>query len=270
MEKTIYKKPAFFSIILHTLLLSCFIFSFQFFEKKNYVSDTAVMTATLVEIPKPTVKEVNKTKEIVLQKQEKVSPIPPPVIPKPKPIVVTKPQPVKPLIEKAVKIEEKKSTPEKPKPVVKQEVKTEKTTIKKEETKPVEEKKAVRVKVDEAQKKMEEKLWAEQLAEEDKHLTVQKAQQAKGELNKYNALILQAIREQWLLPEAYDAGISCQLLISLKSDGSVTDVKLTKSSGSEVFDRSARTAVYKASPLPVPKEADVFNQMKEINLTVRP
>lgn len=267
-----YQRPVIYSAMLHLGLLSFFLLGVGMVSKKNYVTEQSVMTATLIEIPKPTIKVENKSKEVVLKKAERVAlpepKAPVPVKPLPKPL--EKPESVKPKVEKALKLPEKKVQPEKAKPEKLPPKVEAKPETKKVMEKNKEEKKVAKVKVENAQKQMEEKLWAEQLAEEDQHLSVQKAQQAKGEINLYNARILQAIREQWILPEAYSGEIHCQLLISLKSDGSVLNVQLIKSSGSEAFDRSATTAVYKASPLPVPKEPDIFNQMKEINLTVRP
>ena len=80
---------------------------------------------------------------------------------------------------------------------------------------------------------MEEKLWAQQLADEDKQLNALKEQQAEGVINKYNALILQAIRDQWILPETYPPEMYCQLLVNLQADGGVLNVQITKSSGNE-------------------------------------
>ncbi len=47
-------------------------------------------------------------------------------------------------------------------------------------------------------------------------------------------------------------------------------VQIAKSSGDPVLDRSAQTAVLKASPLPVPSKGTDFESFREFNLTVRP
>jgi colicin import membrane protein len=44
----------------------------------------------------------------------------------------------------------------------------------------------------------------------------------------------------------------------LMSDGTVIDAEVISSSGDEIFDRSAENAVNKASPLPVPKDKELF------------
>jgi colicin import membrane protein len=43
-----------------------------------------------------------------------------------------------------------------------------------------------------------------------------------------------------------------------------------RSSGDTLLDRSAQTAIFKASPLPVPSNVETFNLFRDISLTVRP
>jgi len=64
--------------------------------------------------------------------------------------------------------------------------------------------------------------------------------------------------------------MSSQFRIRLAPDGMVLQVSLTRSSGDPLLDRSAQTAIYKASPLPVPTDAETFNLFRDISLTVRP
>lgn len=97
-------------------------------------------------------------------------------------------------------------------------------------------------------------------------------QQARiaGVVDKYKALIVNAIGRNWILPENVDSTLSSQFRIHLAPDGAVLEVTLTRSSGDPLLDRSAQTAIYKASPLPVPTDADTFNMFRDISLTVRP
>lgn len=95
-------------------------------------------------------------------------------------------------------------------------------------------------------------------------------QRNAGEVDKYKALILNAIRDQWILPENVNPDLSSQFVIRLAPTGAVLDVRLARSSGDVILDRSAQAAIYKASPLPVPHDAQVFNMFREISLTVRP
>ncbi len=91
-----------------------------------------------------------------------------------------------------------------------------------------------------------------------------------GEVNKYRALILNAIGRHWIPPENVDRSLSSQFRIRLAPDGTVLEVSLTHSSGDTLLDRSAQTAIHKASPLPVPADTETFNVFRDINLTVRP
>lgn len=91
-----------------------------------------------------------------------------------------------------------------------------------------------------------------------------------GEVDKYRALILNAIGRNWILPDNANSSLSSQFRIRLAPNGMVLEVALIRSSGDALLDRSAQTAIYKASPLPVPTNAETFNLFRDINLTVRP
>ncbi|HHF7347277.1 TPA: cell envelope integrity protein TolA [Legionella feeleii] len=132
-----------------------------------------------------------------------------------------------------------------------------------------------------AEKAKEELARAEkakaELAEKQRQAAMQQAAQdaAKkahiaGEVDKYKAMIVNAISRQWILPENVNSGLSSQFRIRLAPDGAVLDVSLTRGSGDPVLDRSAETAIRKASPLPVPTDPDTFNMFRDISLTVRP
>ncbi len=91
-----------------------------------------------------------------------------------------------------------------------------------------------------------------------------------GVVDRYKALIISAISQQWILPDQVDNRLSSQFRIRLAPNGTVLDVTLTRSSGNPILDRSAQSAIYKASPLPVPSDPEMFNVFREISLTVRP
>ena len=91
-----------------------------------------------------------------------------------------------------------------------------------------------------------------------------------GEVDRYKALIIGAISRQWILPENAQSNLSSEFRIRLAPDGSVLEVTLARSSGDSVLDHSAQSAIYKASPLPVPTDPEAFNTFRDINLTVRP
>lgn len=101
-------------------------------------------------------------------------------------------------------------------------------------------------------------------------VTAQNNAQMAGEVDKYKAMIISSISRQWILPENVNGNLSSQFRIRLAPNGAVLDVSLTRSSGDPVLDRSAQSAIYKASPLPVPSDPSTFNLFRDISLTVRP
>lgn len=106
---------------------------------------------------------------------------------------------------------------------------------------------------------------AQQAAVDQQH-----AAQMSGEVNKYKALIIQAISQHWILPENVNRQLYSQFRIQLAPNGQVLSVSLIRSSGDPVLDRSAQAAIYKASPLPLPTDSAMFNLFRDISLTVRP
>lgn len=113
----------------------------------------------------------------------------------------------------------------------------------------------------------------QQLLRQEVSSTVQKNQMAArnaAATTKYRHLILQSIAQQWIIPPDVDKHLETRLAVRLAPGGMVLEVIIIKGSGNAVLDRSAQTAVYKASPLPVPKEGGLFNSFRQINLTVRP
>lgn len=97
-----------------------------------------------------------------------------------------------------------------------------------------------------------------------------KAQKVSQAVDKYKALILSAISQNWIVPPDSDKTSRCVFEIRLSPSGEVLSLQLTQSSGDSVLDRSARTAIYKAQPLPVPALPEAFEQFKVVSLTVRP
>jgi len=94
--------------------------------------------------------------------------------------------------------------------------------------------------------------------------------QTQGEVDKYKALIIQAISQEWIVPDDVDKNTSCKLLINLGPGGVVLRVQVLQPSNNPLLDRSAQNAVWKASPLPVPKDINLLDNFRSIQLTVRP
>ncbi|MCW8443798.1 cell envelope integrity protein TolA [Fluoribacter gormanii] len=141
----------------------------------------------------------------------------------------------------------------------------------KEQAEKLKEEQAQKEKAELAKAEMERKKQAEAAAKQAQ-AAENAAKQARiaGEVDKYKALIVNAIGRNWILPENVDSSLSSQFRIRLAPDGMVLEVTLTRSSGDPLLDRSAQTAIYKASPLPVPADQETFSLFRDISLTVRP
>jgi len=110
----------------------------------------------------------------------------------------------------------------------------------------------------------------QQMMKEQKQLVGERSQHMQGVIDKYKALILQAIGQQWVVPNHVDKRLSCEMLIRLAPGGVVLEVQILKSSGDPLLDRSARAAVFKASPLPVPDDIYSFEPFRQFVLKVKP
>lgn len=120
------------------------------------------------------------------------------------------------------------------------------------------------------QKTLQQKLFEQQLAAEQQQISVAQAQAVDNIVNQYKSQILSAIGQRWIVPAGTNKNSAAQLFITLAPGGAVLNVVVVQSSGDPFLDRSAITAVYKASPLPVPKAAELFDHFRELHLTVRP
>jgi TonB family protein len=85
-----------------------------------------------------------------------------------------------------------------------------------------------------------------------------KAATQEAEAEQAKLAIKQKVNQSWIRPPSISAGSRCTIRVRLMSDGTVIDAEVISSSGDEDFDRSAENAVNKASPLPVPKDKELF------------
>ncbi|MCX7816713.1 MAG: TonB C-terminal domain-containing protein [Syntrophales bacterium] len=75
---------------------------------------------------------------------------------------------------------------------------------------------------------------------------------ADERFNPYLEIIWKRIKNAWTLPELSTRTIPRETIVHARilKDGTVTQVKIEKSSGDEVYDRTTIRAVHKASPFP--------------------
>lgn len=121
----------------------------------------------------------------------------------------------------------------------------------------------------------QQKLLQQQMQQDQQQLSTAAAAAAQNqadqsEIDKYKAMIVQMISQNWLVPDNSNKDLSCQLLIQVGPGGAVLNVQVAQSSGNPQLDDSAVAAVMKTSPLPVPDDPKLFDKFRELRLTVKP
>ncbi len=136
---------------------------------------------------------------------------------------------------------------------------------------------AAKHKIDEEKKRQEDQARREQqlknqLAAEEQ-AAVQQAREGEDQriIAQYISLIEQKVKRNWHKPASATAGMECTVRVRLLPGGEVSDARVVVSSGDEFFDRSVESAVYRASPLPLPPDAVLFDKyFRDLNFIFRP
>ncbi len=123
------------------------------------------------------------------------------------------------------------------------------------------------------QQALEDQRLAQQLAQERKRLSTQQKSlqtaQTQGQIDRYRAQILQVIENNWHPPQQ-NAKLSCVMIAHIAPGGVVTSVDIARSSHDAALDRSAQAAIYKSSPLPVPKDPMLFDAFRHLRIKMSP
>jgi len=138
------------------------------------------------------------------------------------------------------------------------------------ETEKAEKKKAAALekkRIENKRRKEAESALQEQVAAEEKGRADARAQ---GEVERYKALIRQKVSRSWNRPATAGKGLQCTVRVRLVAGGEVLAASVVRSSGDPVFDRSVENAVYKATPLPVPQDPQLFEYFREIEFVFNP
>lgn len=262
-----YSSPLFISLLLHFFVIIALIVSFEFSAKmpvlqnadqNKEIINARVITATPAPMPKKVAPP--QPEKVIPKPLFTPQPLPEPVKPKDQP----KPIPPK---KQAIAIADKKEKKIQQDKIAQQLL----ADIKKQTNQQKKLKqKAVAAEFAKDFKQLAAKSLQQDIQQEQKRMAGARAQQIQGEVNKYKALVLQAISQNWIVPPSINKNLSAQLMIRVAPGGVVLDVQVVKSSGDEGLDNSARAAVFKASPLPVPREADAFEAFRQFLLKVRP
>lgn len=120
------------------------------------------------------------------------------------------------------------------------------------------------------QRQAEEALRAALEAEERARTEAARRVQAAAAADRYKVLIRQKVERHWSRPAGSRQGLECIVRVRLTPGGEVIEARVVRSSGNAVFDRSVESAVFKASPLPVPDSPELFEYFRELDFIFRP
>lgn len=111
------------------------------------------------------------------------------------------------------------------------------------------------------------KLRSEREAELQRQLAAEEEAAAvarSGVVDEYRAVLIQAIERNWIRPPSARAGLECTLYVTQATGGTVIDVKLGTCNGDQAVRESIANAVYRASPLPAPRDPRAFERRLQI------
>ncbi len=119
----------------------------------------------------------------------------------------------------------------------------------------------------------EERLLQEQMAAEQARMEAERQQMIQGEVDRHMLLIQQRVANRWIKPSGWRPGLSCRVLVRLvpgAGGGQVVSVRLSRSCGQPLFDRSVETAVFNASPLPLPSDPEAAERFRDLEFIFKP
>ena len=116
------------------------------------------------------------------------------------------------------------------------------------------------------QREVEQAMQAEIAAEQQ----AEKEARDQGVVAEHVAYIQEKVRRNWLRPAGSSDDFTCTLEVSLIPGGDVAKARVVQSCGSAVLDRSVESAVFKAAPLPVPRDSGLFHYFRELRFVFSP
>jgi colicin import membrane protein len=122
---------------------------------------------------------------------------------------------------------------------------------------------------EEARKAAEAEMQARLAAEQDR-LATQRRSAMQRMIDEYVVYIKEKVERSWIRPPSSGSELSCTVEVRLIPSGEVIDAQIVRSSGNAAFDRSVEAAVFKASPLPVPPDAEVMEQFRSLRFEFSP
>ena len=112
------------------------------------------------------------------------------------------------------------------------------------------------------QAKREAAEQAKRKAAEEAHKLAQRLADQEAAKNYAENVIAPHVKRRWNPLSSSQGGLVCLLRISLTSSGEVTSVQIVRGSGDSLFDNSALAAAHRASPLPMPSNPSVVEELR--------
>ncbi len=123
-----------------------------------------------------------------------------------------------------------------------------------------------------AEAELQNVIRQQELAEQQAQDARAKQAAAAGRLlDEYVGKIIAKIRRGIVLPPDVADDARAEFDVTLLPGGEVLDVRLTVKSGSQAYDSAVERAIWKATPLPVPSDPDLFSRkFRNLHLKFRP
>ncbi len=110
---------------------------------------------------------------------------------------------------------------------------------------------------------------AKEEAERQAQIAAANLAKRQSEIGKYIQRIKLKVENNWITFRTKKLGKFTVVRVKVIPGGAVLDAKTITPSGDDIFDKDAVTAVYKASPLPIPPaDTDLINDFREFDLKI--
>lgn len=88
-----------------------------------------------------------------------------------------------------------------------------------------------------------------------------------GVQNDWVAAIQRVVRNNWLRPPGLSPELICEVRVEILPNGQIVNARISRPSGSAVYDDSVLKAVYKSDPLPLPADPAAFERVLSFTFT---
>jgi colicin import membrane protein len=256
-------KAGVYSVLVHTLLLGALLISFNWKTTHPIsIAQVELWDSVAVEEYKPAPKPEPLPEPMPVEKE----------IPKPEPVVAPEEKP-QPKVEIAIEKKPVKKEPvkeEQPKPVVKANDMLAKLQ---EEARQeaLKSKSVTKSNTNDALKKMQQELLNEDKAAGEQSASAAKSAASAGLVDEFKAKIQAKIRSNVNKTLCGDGNPELKFEIGLIPTGELSGApKLVKSSGNAACDDAVERAIRMSEPLPLPQDAGLFSQFRNLKLTFKP